>query len=918
MLEHTKDIDFEGEPRGDEGASSSNHSDDQDEVNTPSPSSNEEAPPVDDPFEKIDERPIADDTGTDSPVDSQDSIPETAAEIDGEGLSEEEEHRNTDYIENGFVPPPKSKESASTNTYGDVGTQFNIADFKDGKIDINIKSGEGGRKFSDPTKVISNVADKPFDLSVIPESKGAISRLKSERVLMISLANMSKLEEIAAAILEEKVFLTLEKRGLYFLHEHKNDQPETRKGQRSTSDEKEYEIKFDDLIYQKIGRGRDSVVVVYLTDQNFLDSMKIGKSGEIPKSYIESITHTLQKKETYIIILNNETELINHAKEGQAALPFFNWELSPIGLVLSEFLGKETARLFEKKIIAQSKHGIWGEGNEAQENVKSILQKGGLQALDSKIQQAEKLIKDGIYSLEALFREEGGATPKQIIENEQKIIKHICFIATYFPELSVGEFSGIVEAFLEKKQQKAIEKSKTKTINTRQKKKKKKKSKTKEVEKKEEVESCQELWRKDTDDLIARAHLRAKRNSNGKKTIDFDEPYLRESFYQFFEERNAVYHSNSFHFLLTQNHIIFNTEAPDAIVEGFIKLFAKIAANEPDYYGKQRLLELTLKVSDQKVGIEKTEDFIEGLLATLKLENFKHEAFRRIGKLVLEMLNYTGLKPAVDGYFNTLLNNTPFLVLRIISYLRFSDSFDKFYWYKQVFDRADKGNKENACRALLSLFLNSSPFKVYEFLHAIKEWHPESNKEHLSDSNAYSIVFLVDYALATANDLSPAEYGAHPSTYPLFAALTENEEENKRKIQMLLLWLKHPSMEMLIRRYSMVVKNREEASYDFIFSLIIERWYQILMSAQTPSAFAAQTANVILRELAASSDKKEQRNLIKNWNNIKNWLFDLMRKISNGDFKQYKTFKEKKLAKEQVRRRRDIVKEMIAEFKSLN
>lgn len=752
---------------------------------------------------------------------------------------------------------------------------------------------DGTKKFEDPTNSLDlSVSSRSYDIAAMPEYGEHLRSLKENRVLLISYPQKRLLEEIVQNIFEEPTFRPLEKRSLFFTGRNSNNA----------------ELYFNVLVEEKIGeKGKNQAIVVYLTNRFFLDSMYDGSQPDKEKSevlgtYQRQISALLARKNAYIILLAYENTISQHLEEYKFSIGFSVWPVSPLKLLLCRHFDEEMSEHYQARLIAQKDQGLWGTDEQFYEAIEKYLSQGSVKLIEA-IDRGDRLCQEGLTSPEAFYTSEGAITPAQILEKGDEIIRHLCFLGTYFSDLSIIEFRQLASVFLSNKKKKIKEEKRIE-----------KKDDTVEITEEEKEIHCLEYWRENADDLLRKARLRAVRDEEGKKTIGFEEPYLSDSFKKYFEKEFPTYFTDEFHFLFYHQNIFFDLSTPDSIIENFIELYADIAFSEPKYYGEEGLLYLTLKTSNIQIEIREdhgVEEFLNQLQEQIVISN---EGFSRIARIIVGMLEYPQLKIVIDNYFNRLIESGRLqrLALNVIEFLRFSPNFDKFYWFRQLIDRGAKETRENCFKSLIRLVQNSPSSKIYSHLDTLRSWRPEPGRENLSLSNYYSLCFILDYSIATINDIEPEEYGLWPTKYPLFSSLISHSSEDAvEKIQLLVEWLFAPHLEEACRKVTVVIAI-EAIEFDFVIASIIEQWYQILMSGDEPHAEAKLLADLLLEKLFEVTNKKQQKMLIGKWNGLKNSLFKRMRSISGMNI----PYAEKKKSKLFFKRRRDIIKKMIKEFKS--
>jgi hypothetical protein len=487
-------------------------------------------------------------------------------------------------------------------------------------------------------------------------------------------------------------------------------------------------------------------------------------------------------------------------------------------------------------------------------------------------------------SIEALF-----------IENEHIEIT-ILYVATFFPELSLGDFKRVVSRFLGErkvsvtKSQTIIEDGKSKTIEI------------------EEEHSLAKKWQDSilepnkADKTLKRCCLKVIRRESAL-VVDFSSSYLRTKCVKYFHEEQALYIEEQYK---TIQEFLFDTS--EHIANSAINLLAEAAIYYPNDYGAEWLLYITA-----------TAEAIESELL-----------FERVSKLIFHMqiiLEPAKAQQIIKTFLNYLLSQEKDYVFGIILYLINKQLYSSFLtnkidslkqlfdWLKQVLDRENKDRKADAYSVLERLLTQRGSHNyIYDVLGILKDWLPNPDRSHgnYSPSNQAALLLIVSYCDETISKLSIDKYGDWPSKYPLFTSIY-NDSNNAvtladTSLNILVSLLFQPSVNQKLA-ISYALPDEMDA-IQFIGYLIAE-WFAILHGLQEDklNLEASKLARSLLYQVVIVSKRLEQKQLNEFWGVLANlYLEEAANYAQSGTNNQ---------DKRELVCRRKLVKELRNCFKAL-
>jgi len=687
--------------------------------------------------------------------------------------------------------------------------------------------------FKDPTKILPKRrtgSSSFFSQSIIEKQRNDIER---QRILTINCHDEDITNEAVYNLLEG--FHDYEYRMLSVTSELLN----------------ESKIKFDSFVDNKIGEknGEKIIVVLDIREKTFISSNLKTRIGHL--SFVR-IIERLETKKIMLICLANDKGVRRKVKSNKDELGFSIWEIPFLNYFLNKYLTEKSETEIKeliKKLEKQRSNGLWGEKEDDEEfyqNIKTSIRNGEQKFL-KEVKKKDKFKKGNVKkflkeNIELINHEE-------LLSEENVLQMHVAYVATFFPDLRLNEFRKLVSFLL---QGLTIEKEGSKEVI--------KNGKTKIVNKTSHYPAS-EIWENTADKVMRDCYLISR------PVVDFNENYLRKNLILFFEERFSNFLQKQHDKILNSN-LFFDDNLSKECIKNIFSLSAKMANEEPKYYGFNLLVSIAEAIGKEnpiinlKIQPEQREEVFSKVI---EVELIRHFIIYRLSDLLKSMLEYENSKEEVKNFLNRLINSRWHeFTLHLLKRMPFDSSFDKLYWIRQLLDRGNDKTRKGTYQYLLRLahFYDGD---IYEFLSEIKNWFPIKNTEEPYSHSSYcAIRFIIDYALGSFD--TKMKLGENPSTYPLFSS-EEGKEMPSDKKEFLLEWLYHPDMPNayeLVGRLFIEELSGKVLPLNELRVSVLETWFKILFGYKKKSQ---RSVNVkfyksLNKGLALIAEKKEQQELI--------------------------------------------------------
>jgi len=575
----------------------------------------------------------------------------------------------------------------------------------------------------------------------------------------------------------------------------------------------------------------------------------------------ESITHCLVDINNYVICLI-DTQLLTSREYKEVCFPSFH---IPFLLHLLKHHFQDKALELEKLIIEQRKQKKWDtDDDKFYKEVSAYLKS---ESLEEEIKNRDNRETYKPYQYDYL------EFIDKTFKDKDYIKKIIIYIAAYFPELVPKDFNELMFVMLDER--KKIITETEKVIDD---------GHEKVVEKKVEV-ILSEIWEDNQSILLQECGLHSVQQENGGRFLEFKTPNLRNDVQIHLENNYSLFVDNQFNNIIELGLLFHNSIK---ISENVIQQSINMAQQYPEHYGKDWLKLIIRSLGNiLKQQIIPENEFDQFLQYLIGLENaaIKKEFYSRVSELIREMLNYSNLNDTVKSFLEDLMTNTLLheSVFEIVRRLRFSQSFDHYFWLNQLINRGNPHVKERTYIYLHKL-AKSLGSRIYELLSVLRTWLPDSQKEsNLSESNHCALWFIIDYGLRTLSNFYSKRNEGWPPKYALFANIEKKLFEED--MMLVVNWIFHKDMSKVFLRMGINYENMS-----IIIGAFITDFCMVLYdSAGTNHKEKADiAADIIIKEMAKSLNKDQYKSLTNYWYNLCDSLVESAKIESYQNQKQIK------------------------------
>lgn len=569
------------------------------------------------------------------------------------------------------------------------------------------------------------------------------------------------------------------------------------------SDEEKQSRNITSLLQSKrsrISKLSDAFLVVDLRDNVFLDS-----TLEMSISLANGIITALKNNTSYLAILvHREAHIQSVLSENHR---FYSWQVDFVEALLSIHDLKEQVEEVKK----QKQQGLWGKTDAAFCRAINIYSK---ESSDRLLREIEKRAEyDGKQNIEEFKRSNiEKETTKEIIK-ASPLSRYVCFIVTYFPQISLTNLRRLLHIIVQ-------EEPPVQELYTYVSKKGKKKEKWVEV-------SLWDIWNdeeKGGDNVLFDSSIKVYENDGDQKDYySFSEPYLLESFKDFFERGRGRRFLQKCFKKIWGSGIFFDEITRDDFLLDLATLSTKMAVKDKEEFGIKVLLNILGEVHYFEDKEHSEELTLNKLFAGLK----KYHILNRMCFLMSEMIKHNKLK---EDVYSTLSHQIAIsrheVVFDVIKRLHYSPDFDSLMWLKRLIDNGKRAVKRKAYQYLIENVIEN-PEQIDYYLNTIHAWQEAIKDNERYSLSAYSsLLFIVDYSLRLEVD----DHGAFPTSYLLLA--NSNEEALDDFSVKIIEWIFHPNMKAAIDEIRELFKQ-DPISTIIVYSDILEYWYKIICGQST-------------------------------------------------------------------------------------
>jgi hypothetical protein len=514
-------------------------------------------------------------------------------------------------------------------------------------IGQNTQTEQNEETFSDPTSPY--LKDGQLFGFQSDDTPSYSKTLEEENIILVSCFHHSILKAAADA-LAESLNKVVDKRYLNLDIDNKTSR------------------ELDFLKDRELGNKEGSLVVVNsVRTTHFLDWLTTYNDVFA----IGNFKNELKTQNRFLICLIS-SEMLEKALQSkmQERLLFSHWQVPFLPYLMKETFPIHATEI-EEKITLQRKRRLWGSSEkEFYKLVYSFTKNGHI------FQEVEK--REGDNAREILDRERTEAS--NIFKDDEVLENIVLYVAVFFPELTPNSFDELVSSFMAKD---TTFVTVTEVVNESE--------KTKVVEKQQE-RLLIDIWKKESDKIKKKCHLKSLKFQGKNRVIDFDSPDLRKYLREYIETEYSTFFRNNFQ-RVQEIGLLFG-KSP-RVAENVIRLYADVAESYSQDYGEDWLIQVILR-SAKRFGLEvdshpNQEELLFGKL--LELGTLKNElVLSRISSLIREILHYSQLQSMVHNFLDRLISwkyHKAFLA--IVECLGSTSQFDQLYWVRQLLER---GNQE--------------------------------------------------------------------------------------------------------------------------------------------------------------------------------------------------------------------------------
>jgi len=578
------------------------------------------------------------------------------------------------------------------------------------------------------------------------------------------------------------------------------------------------EPSIDTLSLSEIGEGEPTLIVVDAYEmQTFLDSLVVRKLAA------ESIKEGLRSAQKICICLADSESLRTTLERKKVKLFFPHWEIP--------FQGEEIGQDLPK-------------GNKNQDS---------------------SFYADGQVAI-------------LLYENSDALRRIVLYVATFFESLNLTDFDRVVSLLLgdqaiisdaDINTQSVVDPEsiisvkvgdQTVIFNQSQ---EGQSNKELELSKTQTKRLLREIWREDTDKILAGCLLDFTVNKYSSKAIDFSLPHIQDELKKYFESKRFAEHRNRFQKLIELN-LLFDTSSQ--VARAVRDLSVIMMRFQPGVnYWVDWLLQITLKVleADSDKSQEKSEHI-----------------YYCLSDLLRETLDHSQLEDLTENFLEQLVAlKQHSTVLAISKHLRFAPQFDEYYWLEQSIKEGNEEVRQEAYQ-LLYKQAKQSGSRIYETLERVFSWLPslEQDQNTYSTLNKYALRFLLEYLLETLGAFDKKLHGDKAFSYPLFGGLQSDELIND-KLNMVVRWLLHPGINSIFDKSRYQVDSLALVSiviFPGLFTILFGLGEEVNVKPEFNHVVEAllQAINDVTRIYQKEKDINYFEEIVQWWRNLSKYLLD--------------------------------------------
>lgn len=476
---------------------------------------------------------------------------------------------------------------------------------------------------------------------------------------------------------------------------------------------------------------------------------------------------------------------------------------------------------------------------------------------------------------------------------ERIVIQTILYVGAFFPNLPFADFIYLVDLWLLTE-----EPEKLPTISDE--------SEKTEIHK----PTPKQLWDAKNNFYFRKCCFYQSKTEDSKKFVAIKQGYNETLLQEILEENIPVTIQQKIESIIRFGLVFHKSED---IAKNSIELFAKYFLDSEEtndnwflyafrFFETNEILDETLDEAITDILGEIPHQYIRDREKGLTQKTFY---YRRIARIISEMLLYEQLKPVVKRVLDQLISETYYrAVFILVKQLQYSANFDEYYWLKRLLDEGNKKLQQEIEAYILSNLINNNVS-----IENIKEWFPIEDEKR-SNASEKSLSLLIKYVMAITQNFDEQLFHLEPNKFPLF--IYEDKQIAENRLEFIIRYLLHSWNERIWGKvWEEITNTGEELSalllpYISLFSQTIERWCFILCGQNNkktkpvPDYSNLQITNdvitdILLEKIVLYTTKSEQEEISYWWKVIK---ADLDRNLNSGliyNFKERETILKHKI-----------------------
>jgi len=454
------------------------------------------------------------------------------------------------------------------------------------------------------------------------------------------------------------------------------------------------------------------------------------------------------------------------------------------------------------------------------------------------------------------------------------IIRTLCFIVAFFPDLNDGDFNETVNDWL-KLESVSLD---TGFFN----------SETEDTVAKQPA--LDKIWRAKSHYYCESCFLVSKRDHQGKKRIDFKSEQYRE----LIREKLETYHWAFVEEKVSEIRkmaLIFDSS--NSIADQSMSLYINyILGNE------EKLLSWLLWIFNTLNAAEKDEVILKKLngirdsdiLSENEEVTGRYFYYKRLEEFFRKILHKPDLNSLISIFIERLLNEgCSQSALKIVKRLKSAPGFDEVRWLKQIYERGDKSAKEEIKKYFFRKIANSG---FEEVVDKLNDWLPakDAPSEKYSKFNEMALNILVEYYAYLTENYDEKLYGIEPTQFALFDF--ENRKTAELQIDEIISYLLHPAN---------LKFDLKGISYKEFVAILLEIWNKLLcknnfsgpdFDKAQPDLRNEEIINIILEKIILYSEKEFQEDIKLLWKKMSDFYLLSSKSKKSSDWETSEKFME--------------------------